>query len=261
MTSNSAEFATKVIDCLYELPATDVLSLQTEAMDVESSAPSSPVHSSSALSQLPPIYGQEVSEEWIEAHTQLTREISSLRDQLLRQPPPSSKVEFASLSESTQNLAAQIATLQRGVESLHQFASQLARITRAADQIQEVSEKLAALSTDEATGRPLKVLQEVSENIGAICGLVFSFSALPNPGKFFYQRLVNYMIAGPIGVYVLAGESAVSKWRELIGPTKTYRWDVIYRLSDANTLDGDESAKEEIKFFFPDFDFTLKDKV
>ncbi|VDK23352.1 unnamed protein product [Taenia asiatica] len=80
-------------------------------------------------------------------------------------------------------------------------------------------------------------------------------------GKFFYQRLVNYMIAGPIGVYVLAGESAVSKWRELIGPTKTYRWDVIYRLSDANTLDGDESAKEEIKFFFPDFDFTLKDKV
>nr|CAD21552.1 putative nucleoside triphosphate kinase [Taenia solium] len=25
--------------------------------------------------------------------------------------------------------------------------------------------------------------------------------------------------------------------------------------------DGDESAKEEIKFFFPDFDFTLKDKV
>ncbi|VDK23354.1 unnamed protein product [Taenia asiatica] len=162
---------------------------KTEAMDVESSAPSSSMHSSSAPSDLPPIYGQEVSEEvriffcfytlyrlgafrtsqWIEAHTQLTREISSLRDQLLRQPPPSSKVEFASLSESTQNLAAQIATLQRGVESLHQFASQLARITHAADQIQEVSDKLAALSTDEATGRPLKVLQEVSENIEAIC--------------------------------------------------------------------------------------------
>ncbi|EUB58742.1 V-type proton ATPase proteolipid subunit [Echinococcus granulosus] len=29
--------------------------------------------------------------------------------------------------------------------------------------------------------------------------------------------------SGPIGVYVLAGESAVSRWRELIGPTKTYK--------------------------------------
>ncbi|KAL5107006.1 hypothetical protein TcWFU_007609 [Taenia crassiceps] len=169
MTSNSAEFATKIIDCLYELPPTDVLSLQTEAMDVESFPPSSPEHSSPTASELPPLYGQEVSEEWIEAHTQLTQEISSLREQLLRRPPPSSKVEFASLSESTQNLATQIAALQRGVESLHQFASQLTQITRAADQIQEVSEKMAALSTDEATGRPLKVLQEVSENIEAIC--------------------------------------------------------------------------------------------
>lgn len=66
MTSKSAEFATKVIDCLYKLPSTDVLSLHAEAMDVESSAPSSPVHSSSAPSELPPIYGQEVSQEvWI----------------------------------------------------------------------------------------------------------------------------------------------------------------------------------------------------
>lgn len=169
MASNSAEFAIKVIDCFYELPSTDVLSLQTEVMDVESSAPLSPAHSSSAPSELPPIYGQEVSEEWIEAHTQLTQEISSLREQLLRQPPPSSEVEVASLSESAQNLASQIVALQRGVESLHQFASQLAQITRAADQIQEVSEKLAALSTEEATGRPLKILQEVSENIEAIC--------------------------------------------------------------------------------------------
>ncbi|VDM30517.1 unnamed protein product [Hydatigera taeniaeformis] len=169
MASNSAEFATKVIDCFYELPPTDVLSLKAEAMEVEPSASSSPVHSSSAPSELPPIYGEEVSEEWIEAHTQLTQEISSLRDQLLRQPLSSSNVELASLSESAQNLAAQIVALQRGVESLHQFASHLAQITQAADQIQEVSEKLAALSTEDSTGRPLKLLQEVSENIEAIC--------------------------------------------------------------------------------------------
>ncbi|KAL5106528.1 V-type proton ATPase 21 kDa proteolipid subunit [Taenia crassiceps] len=88
-------------------------------------------------------------------------------------------------------------------------------------------------------------------------------------GKFFYHRLVNYMIAGPIGVYVLAGESAVSKWRELIGPTKTYRTVIFqpaslrgrFGLTDTRNgfhgSDGDESAKEEIKFFFPDFEFTV----
>ncbi|CDS43659.1 Nucleoside diphosphate kinase 6 [Echinococcus granulosus] len=92
-------------------------------------------------------------------------------------------------------------------------------------------------------------------------------------GKFFYQRLVNYMIAGPIGVYVLAGESAVSRWRELIGPTKTYKTVIFEPTSLRGCLgltdtrngfhgsDGDESAEEEIKFFFPDFDFTLKEKT
>ncbi|VDM30516.1 unnamed protein product [Hydatigera taeniaeformis] len=89
-------------------------------------------------------------------------------------------------------------------------------------------------------------------------------------GKFFYRRLVNYMMAGPIGVYVLVGESAVLKWRELIGPTKTYKTVIFQPTSLRGCLgltdtrngfhgsDGDESAEEEIKFFFPDFDFTLK---
>ncbi|CAH8574341.1 unnamed protein product [Schistosoma mattheei] len=42
-------------------------------------------------------------------------------------------------------------------------------------------------------------------------------------GKFFYDRLVNHMICGPLGVYILAGNNAISVWRSLLGPTKVYR--------------------------------------
>nr|VZI49080.1 unnamed protein product [Spirometra erinaceieuropaei] len=85
-------------------------------------------------------------------------------------------------------------------------------------------------------------------------------------GKFFYERLVNYMIAGPIGVYVLSGDSAITRWRQLIGPTKVYRAVIFEPESLRGTLgltdtrngfhgsDSRESALEEISFFFPDLD-------
>ncbi|CAH8860830.1 unnamed protein product [Trichobilharzia szidati] len=84
-------------------------------------------------------------------------------------------------------------------------------------------------------------------------------------GKFFYDRLVSYMICGPLGVYILGGNEAVSVWRSLLGPTKVYRAVVFesnslrgrFGLTDTRNgfhgSDSQENALKEIKFFFPDF--------
>ncbi|KAL4630494.1 nucleoside diphosphate kinase 6 [Arapaima gigas] len=84
-------------------------------------------------------------------------------------------------------------------------------------------------------------------------------------GRFFYQRLIEYMSSGPMQAYILARENAVSQWRELMGPTKVFRarymspntLRALYGLTDTrNTThgsDSDESARREISFFFPEF--------
>jgi nucleoside diphosphate kinase len=38
-------------------------------------------------------------------------------------------------------------------------------------------------------------------------------------GKPFFEKLVNFMTSGPIRVMALARINAISKWREVIGPT------------------------------------------
>lgn len=84
-------------------------------------------------------------------------------------------------------------------------------------------------------------------------------------GRFFYQRLVEYMSSGPLRAYILARDDAINYWREVMGPTKVFRArhtspDTIrgqFGLTDTrNTTHGSdsvESAHKEIKFFFPDF--------
>lgn len=88
---------------------------------------------------------------------------------------------------------------------------------------------------------------------------------LEHKGKFFYNRLVSYMGSGSIGAHVLARYDAIPLWRQMMGPTKVYR--TIY--SDPQSIRGQfgltdtrnsthgsdsvESAKKEIKFYFPDF--------
>ncbi|XP_067412899.1 nucleoside diphosphate kinase 6 isoform X2 [Emydura macquarii macquarii] len=42
-------------------------------------------------------------------------------------------------------------------------------------------------------------------------------------GRFFYQRLVEFMSSGPMRAYILAHEDAVMRWRSLMGPTKAYQ--------------------------------------
>ncbi|XP_041660716.1 nucleoside diphosphate kinase 6 [Cheilinus undulatus] len=84
-------------------------------------------------------------------------------------------------------------------------------------------------------------------------------------GRFFYQRLVEFMSSGPMRAYVLAKEDAIRNWRELMGPTKVFRARYTspasiraqFGLTDTrNTTHGSdsvESAHREIHFFFPDF--------
>ncbi|KAB5539815.1 hypothetical protein PHYPO_G00093480 [Pangasianodon hypophthalmus] len=84
-------------------------------------------------------------------------------------------------------------------------------------------------------------------------------------GRFFYQRLVEFMSSGPMRAYILAREDAITHWRELMGPTKVYRARYTsprtiraqYGLTDTrNTThgsDSSESAEREIAFFFPEF--------
>lgn len=80
-------------------------------------------------------------------------------------------------------------------------------------------------------------------------------------GKPFYEPLVAYMISGPVVASVLEGENAIQKNRDVMGATDpkkaapgTIRRDFAQSI-DANVVhgsDGPETARTEIKFFFPD---------
>ncbi|XP_038600633.1 nucleoside diphosphate kinase 6 isoform X3 [Tachyglossus aculeatus] len=84
-------------------------------------------------------------------------------------------------------------------------------------------------------------------------------------GRFFYQRLVEFMSSGPMRACILARVDAVRQWRALLGPTKVFRArheapDSIrgsYGLTDTrNTVHGSDSevsAHREMAAFFPDF--------
>jgi nucleoside diphosphate kinase len=83
-------------------------------------------------------------------------------------------------------------------------------------------------------------------------------------GKMFFQSLVTYVSSGPVVALVLAGENAISHWRDLIGPTNALKAKqvaptslrAIYGTDDQrNALHGSDglvSAEREIRFFFPD---------
>jgi len=83
-------------------------------------------------------------------------------------------------------------------------------------------------------------------------------------GKLFFPSLVAYMSSGPIIVLMIAKDSAISYWRELIGPTNTLKarqthpecLRALYGTDDQrNALHGSDSfssSQREIRFFFPD---------
>jgi len=79
-------------------------------------------------------------------------------------------------------------------------------------------------------------------------------------GKEFFERLVEYVLSGPVVVILVEGERAISRMRELIGATDpanaakgTIRGDFGLSLTQ-NTIhasDSAESAEHEMQIFFP----------
>ncbi|GFO40743.1 nucleoside diphosphate kinase [Plakobranchus ocellatus] len=86
-------------------------------------------------------------------------------------------------------------------------------------------------------------------------------------GKFFQNRLVNFMSSGPVWCHILCGDDVIGRWRRMLGPTKVLKtvYDEpesirgSYGLTDtrncAHGSDSDATAKREVGFFFPEFDF------
>lgn len=78
-------------------------------------------------------------------------------------------------------------------------------------------------------------------------------------GKSFYERLVDFMVSGPVCVQVLSGENAIQLNRDLMGATNpenaepgTIRADFAQTLS-INAVHGSDStasAAREIDYFF-----------
>jgi len=75
----------------------------------------------------------------------------------------------------------------------------------------------------------------------------------------FFDELTTFMSSGPIVAQVLEGESAVSKNREVMGATNpaeaaegTIRKDFALSIGENSVhgSDAEETAKEEIAFFF-----------
>lgn len=79
----------------------------------------------------------------------------------------------------------------------------------------------------------------------------------------FYEKLVAYMISGPIIIQVLEGENAISLNRQIMGATNpleadegTIRKDFALdnTLNSVHGSDSVDSAQREIALFFGEFD-------
>jgi nucleoside-diphosphate kinase len=75
----------------------------------------------------------------------------------------------------------------------------------------------------------------------------------------FYGELVEFMISGPVVVQVLEGESAIAKYREVMGatdPAKAAEGTIRKRFAtniERNCIHGSdapETARTELQFFF-----------
>jgi nucleoside-diphosphate kinase len=79
--------------------------------------------------------------------------------------------------------------------------------------------------------------------------------------KPFFGELVGFITSGPIVLAKVTGESAISVWRTLMGPTDpidaapgTIRGDFATVITEnvVHGSDSPDSAARELKLFFPD---------
>ncbi|KAI9218673.1 nucleoside diphosphate kinase [Blastocladiella britannica] len=82
-------------------------------------------------------------------------------------------------------------------------------------------------------------------------------------GRPFFDPLTAFMSSGPIHVLILSRESAISRWRRLLGPTDSNqaretapssiraRFGTDNQRNACHGSDSPKSADREIRFFFP----------
>lgn len=78
-------------------------------------------------------------------------------------------------------------------------------------------------------------------------------------GKHFFDSLITFITSGPVLVFVLDGENAIAKWREVMGVTNpeeagegTIRKDfgTSIEKNAVHGSDSPETAKFEVSYFF-----------
>jgi len=81
----------------------------------------------------------------------------------------------------------------------------------------------------------------------------------------FFNDLVKFMTSGPVVVMALEGESAVSRYREVMGPTDSAKapagtirnaFGTSIERNAVHGSDGPDTAKAEIAFFFSSADLS-----
>ena len=79
----------------------------------------------------------------------------------------------------------------------------------------------------------------------------------------FFPDLVRFMSSGPIFVCVLEGDDAITRWRDLMGPTDATKaprgtvrgeFGTDVEQNAVHGSDAPETARLEIAFFFPGMD-------
>jgi nucleoside-diphosphate kinase len=79
--------------------------------------------------------------------------------------------------------------------------------------------------------------------------------------KPFFEELVGFITSGPVVVARITGDSAITCWRTLMGPTDpvaappgSIRGDFATVITEniVHGSDSPESAEREVKLFFPD---------
>ena len=118
------------------------------------------------------------------------------------------------------------------------------------------------------TGKILSKFEEQGLNVVAQKKIKLSYD---EAGSFyevhkdrpFYGELCEFMSSGPIVVQVLQGNDAINKNREIMGATNpeeaavgTIRKEFALSMTEnsAHGSDSEETAKEEISFFFSKLD-------
>lgn len=121
-----------------------------------------------------------------------------------------------------------------------------------------MSRSLAAVITKEIEKAGLKIIARKETHLTQEQAELFYAEHEEKP---FFASLVNYMISGPVVLMALEGESAISRWRILMGATdpakapegtirKLYGQSV--ERNSVHGSDSPESALRELSILFPE---------